>query len=539
MKRGLFQSIVGQVMLIAVLIYALLTFSVKTYAAGTVAIQSAVINGSNVIITATASAPTSDDGVLYLFAEKVWEDAISGEPIASLAVSDSVTFTVDLNANTANSYLFDKFVVATKQSGSYVAVSNAQYISNPEAMAVNTAARKNAGKKGLILEGDKLTSGEATTLGVQQASYNLFVEDITSGSGYNFTYNGKTYTFNLGGIQHYDQVFSGITNQGMGLTVTLLNRYVAGNEYMINPDARAGIGGTTPYFMFNTKDQSGAEEYEALCAFLAQRYNGQSGVGQVDNWIVGNEINAASAWNYYPATDVTTYAQVYADTLRMAYNAIVSQNANATVSFSIDQVWNRSESDLTAGTYNGKAFLDAFNTYTISQGNYDWSLAQHPYPVPLTWAKFWASGEADPIYPTLVKHAQTTPFMTIENIEQLTDYMVQSSMLNKEGAVRSILLSEVGFTSTQGEDIQAAAIVYAYQRAMNNQYIDFIIFAREQDSAAETAQGLTQGLSNADGTQKLAFSWYANMDGADSATYIEQARQIIGYSDWNAQMYPR
>lgn len=539
MKKKFGAVITKSVLIMAVMACMFFTNGFSCKAAGGAVIQSVVINGNNVVITATTEAPDSDDGVLYLFTENVWEGAISGEPIASTSMAESVTYTVPLSADTSASLLYDKFVLATKQSGTYVAVSDAHYITNPEAIATNTVARKNSGKKGLIMEGDMLFGEQASDLGVEQASYNIFLEDIISGGGYDFTYQGKTYSFNLANITSYDQVFRTLTKEGMGITVTLLNRYKSGCEYMISPLARAGISDTTPYYMLNTQDEVGAEELEAVCAFLAQRYDGTNGDGQVDNWIIGNEVNASASWNYYPSTDVTSYAQIYSDTFRVAYNAIKSTNANANVCFSLDQVWDRTESDLTAGTYNGKEFLDALNSYITSQGNFDWSLAQHPYPVPLTWAKFWASGEADPIYPTLVQHTLTTPFMTIENIEQLTDYMCQDTMLNNEGNVRNILLSEVGFTSSQGEDVQAAAIVYAYQRAMTNQYIDLIIFSREQDDATESAQGLSLGLLNLDGSQKEAYSWYANMDGSNAETYVQQACAIIGYTDWNAEMYAR
>ena len=49
--------------------------------------------------------------------------------------------------------------------------------------------------------------------------------------------------------------------------------------------------------MFNTVDQAGLEKLEAVAAFLGQRYSG-TGHGTVDNWIVGNEVNARNEWNY-------------------------------------------------------------------------------------------------------------------------------------------------------------------------------------------------------------------------------------------------
>ena len=69
-----------------------------------------------------------------------------------------------------------------------------------------------------------------------------------------------------------------------------------------------------------------------------------------------------------------------------------------------------------------------------------------------------------------------TPMVTMANIHVVTDYLQQESFLKEDGEVRSVILSELGYTSSKGEEVQAAAIAYAYKTAAANQHIDSILF---------------------------------------------------------------
>ena len=65
------------------------------------------------------------------------------------------------------------------------------------------------------------------------------------------------------------------------------------------------------------------------------------------------------------------------------------------------------------------------------------------------------------------------------------------------------------------ENQQAAALVFGYLQAKNNQYIDGY-FNREADAEEEVEQGLALGvLSSKDGktyTRKLSYDYYKNID---------------------------
>ena len=285
-----------------VVTFVFLSNSIDANAAGTgaVAITSATISGSSVNITVAASdLPDSDDGVFYLYAEKVYQNGPAGAAVGAAPMGASVGFQVPLNMNTADCHLYDKFQVAVLQGGGLVPVSNAHYITNPEVLAGGSPKAKNNGKKGLILDGAKIGNGntEVVDLGVQQGAYNINLSDIVGGNGViQYEYNGKVFAFDSNYVSQYDHCVRTTSSQGIGLTMVLLNTYASGEEFMISPTSRGGLGRSN-YYMMNTSEQQGLEYLEAVVSFLAGRYNGRNGLGQVDNWVIGNEVNAKNVWN--------------------------------------------------------------------------------------------------------------------------------------------------------------------------------------------------------------------------------------------------
>lgn len=100
-------------------------------AAGTATLNSAVIQGNQVVVTGTASV-ASEDGILHLYAQNPYESGAQGIEVAQ-APNGTASFTFSLNKNSANSNLFKKFTVVAIQNGIPTAVSNSVYITNPEA----------------------------------------------------------------------------------------------------------------------------------------------------------------------------------------------------------------------------------------------------------------------------------------------------------------------------------------------------------------------------------------------------------------------
>ncbi|MEG1847673.1 MAG: DUF5722 domain-containing protein [Lachnospiraceae bacterium] len=514
------------------------TMQVKA-AGNSTAITACAITGDKVsVIASTAQLPASDDGVFYLFAEPTYSGGITTNYVAASPMAGAVSFSAPLNVRKANSLLYDKFIVAVKRGGQFVPVSEACYLTNPEAVATCTTPRTvPASKKGLLPDPAIIAGPELKNLGVKQATFNISISDIlgpTSNGSYptiNYNYNGKNYQFNGLKIAEYDHVFGILSKQGICTTAVLLNNFTGAHPELLHPYARDGF--VAPYYAFNTAEPAGVDTLAAAGSFLAQRYSNK-GHGKVDNWVIGNEVTARTQWNYMQDVGMQIYVEEYAKAVRLFYTALKSENGNANIYVSIDQQWDRNRGD--RANYDGKDLLIAFNAAIAGRGNIDWGVACHPYPVPLTWASFW-NGQA--YYRNLVKHAENSPFLTMENVEVLTDFMCKPAMWSPYGQVRSIIITEVGYTSAQGEPVQAAAMMQAYYAAVNNQHIDAINFTRQTDSPAEIAAGIATGLTGVNGQHKLAYEYFKNMDTPNAAPYIEAAKGVIGIGSWNQSISPR
>lgn len=476
--------------------------------------------------------PESDDNNLYLLAMKTYEDAVPEDavPIARAEKKTSFMLKADILDNTADSRLYSKFVVAVKKDGKYEVLSTPQYITNPEALASYSEPYPKAESiKGLLVDPQKLGTSELDDLGVKQAAYNIPIARLLGPSTHSdyptiiYNYNGKDYTLNGHVVSEYDYVFKTLSDKGIVITAILLNNKSDAYPQVIHPLSR---GGNAYYYAFNAAEEAGTDYLEAVAAFLAERYRDEEH-GIVMNWIIGNEVNVRSTWNYMKYVDIDTYAREYARAVRLFYNGIKSFNANARIYISLDQQWNRNLSS--DSSYDPRDLMDAFNECIKEEGNIQWGLAHHPYSYPMTWPKFWElTGEAG----EMVQESEDTSMVTIYNIDVVTNYLQKDEYLMPDGEVRSVILSEMGFTSTYGEDVQAAAFAYAYYIAENNQHIDSMLLSRETDDAGEVAQGLALGLSYQNGRRKYIYDTFKYIDTDEKDAYTEFAKNYIGIKDW-------
>ena len=472
--------------------------------------------------------PKSDDKYYYLFALNTYDNGIAegSDYIARDYKDNTTSFGAALNYNLSNSRLYKKFVVAVKKDGQYVQVSSPSYITNPEAIARYSSVYQPASsKKGLLVDPNRLRGNELDDLGVKQAAYNIPVARLlgpTTSAAYptiHYTYNGKTYALNGQVVAEYDIVFSTLTAKGITTTAIILNNYSSSYSQLIHPRARGG--GSAPYYMFNGAEESGVEYMAAIGSFLAERYS-DNRHGKISNWIIANEINARKEWNHMEYTDIETYVEEYAKAFRVFYTAIKSVSGSARVYISLDQQWDRNIKNNT--NYDGRDILDVFNRNITSKGNIDWGVAQHPYNVPLTEARIWKGSK---------EHGAGTSMITMSNIEVLINYLKQEQFLTETGEVRSILISELGYTSHAGEAYQAAAFAYAYYKIAAYDEIDGFLLNRETDAGEEVAQGLAFGLTDAGGRHKQIYDVFKYIDTPNHAAYTDFAKGIIGISNWN------
>ncbi len=484
-----------------------------------VAINSCVIQGDNVVVNVSCgSVPASSDGKFYLYSDEVYQDGCKGTIVAETEAGTNATFTFPLNYYGAGSNLSKKFLVAVKSGGSMVQVSDEHYITNPEAKATKTQPRKDHGMKGILP--NSLDTACFKELGIAQMVYNIYLGDIVGpGDGSNvipFSYNGIEYQFNGAALSQYDGFVRYCTDNNFQLTMTILNNKTAAGADLIHPLSRDSH--SCPGYALNTKEDGGTQHIKAIAAFLAQRYSGGA-YGTVDNWVIGNEVNARTEWYYMNSTNIELNVSEYVKAFRIFYNEIKAVNANARVYTSFDQEWNRKSNP---GCFMSKQYLDRFNYYMTREGNIDWSLSFHPYNAPLFDPYAWKQQSQ------YVNTSLSTPYITMENVYILTDYMCQAAFLSPSGRVRDISLTEIGFTSSFGEDAQYASLVYAYTMAENNPYISSFILFRETDDAHEMESHIAQGLKNLDGSRKMAYDAYKNLGTGNAAAAKAQASQIIG-----------
>lgn len=404
------------------------------------------------------------------------------------------------------------------------------------------ATSQTQSKKGLQIYYSMLP--DVDDLGISEAFINIVLEDIYSltPTKYSYSYNGSTYYFKESMVEDYDTIIGKLTNAGIHVTVALLNQYVAGYEDLIYPGVSYRPG--TFNYAMNTVTDSGRNCIQAITSYLASRYNGGS-YGNVEKWIVGNEVNDNLQYNYIGEMDINNYVQKYYQTFKVIHDSITAVNTDATVYIPLEHRWTTVN---TNEEYAGRDFLTIFNNLAKADGDFNWGVAFHAYSFPandpdiLNDEYATIDGDGKPTYGDEVSLDSETRLITMLNINVLTDFMCTSNMRDKNGNVRSIILSEQGYTSYsnlygENEEKQAANIAYAYYKAEMNPYIDAFILKGQADDTGDGHQYYQFGLWKVDAfgrpiAKKQAYNVYKYIDTSDSLNVTSFALNTLGISSW-------
>ncbi|MBO6015738.1 MAG: InlB B-repeat-containing protein [Lachnospiraceae bacterium] len=416
-----------------------------------------------------------------------------------------VKFALSLRDEWGNDLTQTQFALAVKRDDKYSLISGGTFISNPEAAAGFTAAfPKTRTKKGLQMpQNESLISD----LGLNHTFFNMDLNQVLEGSNKKvYRYNGKTYYFN----DAWSPTISALNAQGVTVTGQIMLTYDESTKYMI-PKSGSTPGKT--YYAINTKDKKARETFEAAMSFLAETYSQKN--CHLDNWVLGNEVNMHQDWYYAGDISRKTFMKNYANTYRILYYAVRSHSKNARVYICTDHTW----SD-TGKKWGTRTFMDAFDKeIKAQQENIQWNLAFHAYPAVLTSAATWKD--------TLATDNVNTTYVSPKNLDVLTKYVKKNY-----GKKTRIILSEQGFTSKSGSDVQAAAIVYTYYKAEFDTMIDAVIFRSDIDNSVESAQGLYLGLMDIYGNKKPAYDVMKYMDTKNASKYTKPYLKTIGISKW-------
>lgn len=414
--------------------------------------------------------------------------------------------TFKLNISRHPEYAQGKFAIGIKKSKSaYSVISPKSYVSNPEKLSTNTAAYFVPGtKKGIqATDINELTDTKSKTV-----FFNLYISDLMrKDSGVEtYKYNGKTYHFN--GLYGYVYLVQQCNAKGIQVTAQIsIDRNASTQSFITGNSPYA----ETAYYGWNTDNSTTRQTMEAMFAYLGEKFGKNN--CYISNWILGNEVNSASGYYYVGNVSFSKFISMYSEAFRCLYNAVKSSRGSSKVFICLDNCWNQKNAFTIC--YSARSTLESFAAkISDMQKDVNWNLAYHAYNQPLSDSQFWSGANAS----MFTSDANTTTFITMRNIQTLTDYVK-----NRFGSNTRIILSEQGFSSTYGGQAnQAAAIALAYYKAACNPMIDAFIIRSYKDEAHEVAQGLAMGLKDANGKKKTAYNVFKNMDSSNSLKYTEK-----------------
>lgn len=414
--------------------------------------------------------------------------------------------TFKLNISGHPEYAQGKFAIGIKKSKSaYSVISPKSYVSNPEKLSTNTAAYFVPGtKKGIqATDINELTDTKSKTV-----FFNLYISDLMrKDSGVEtYKYNGKTYHFN--GLYGYVYLVQQCNAKGIQVTAQIsIDRNASTQSFITGNSPYA----ETAYYGWNTDNSTTRQTMEAMFAYLGEKFGKNN--CYISNWILGNEVNSASGYYYVGNVSFSKFISMYSEAFRCLYNAVKSSRGSSKVFICLDNCWNQKNAFTIC--YSARSTLESFAAkISDMQKDVNWNLAYHAYNQPLSDSQFWSGANAS----MFTSDANTTTFITMRNIQTLTDYVK-----NRFGSNTRIILSEQGFSSTYGGQAnQAAAIALAYYKAACNPMIDAFIIRSYEDEAHEVAQGLAMGLKDANGKKKTSYNVFKNMDSSNSLKYTEK-----------------
>ncbi|GHU61678.1 hypothetical protein FACS189418_1730 [Clostridia bacterium] len=307
---------------------------------------------------------------------------------------------------------------------------------------------------------------------------------------FNFTMS-RFYSANANDMKALDDYLKKLSDKDITVTAVILNDFQNKKPELL-PVAfnQAGVA----YYQFNSTTSAGQIAIAEVANQLSVRYK-----DKISNWIIGNEINDRSKWNYIGITDVREYSQAYASAFKIFYDRIKAQNPQARVFVPFEMRWNCIDDVGTNGKYKAQEMLPMINE--LLSGT-DYGIAWHPYPEERNQLNFSTQNPN-------AKNDPYTPLINFKNLNILTDYMQRSEMLSPDKKVRHLLLSEFGLSSDYGEALQAQALTEAFNLAKANPYVEGFFVNKLVDAPEEgTAYGLMKSNQS---TKKQAYQIYKGL----------------------------
>jgi hypothetical protein len=284
--------------------------------------------------------------------------------------------------------------------------------------------------------------------------------------------------------------------------------------------------------MFNVATAEGRAWLQATVEFLAARYGGPA--GNVWGFIAGNEVNSHWLWANMGRAPPEAVVDAYEQAVRLIHSAVRKHSQSARVYLSLEHNWAVRYPGVNEDqACPGRLFLERFAQAARKREDFDWHIAYHPYPEPLSECRFWRDHENS-------RHELDSPVVSFRNLEVLTNFLDTEPMQYQQ-RTRRVILSEQGFHCAErddGERDQAAAFALAYHVVDRLPGIDAFILHRHVDHAQEG--GLRLGLwANQPGSvcapdrKRLIYRVFQAAGTAEQEEAFRFALGAIGVKTWN------
>ena len=277
----------------------------------------------------------------------------------------------------------------------------------------------------------------------------------------------------------------------------------------------------SPYYAFNTWTDEGVRLNTKLMNLTAQVLGSAA-----DYFIMQNEVNNPHSWMEMGDRSIDDYVMYYEKACRMLDSGLRAANSTAKVMISLDYFWNSTD----GGRYNAKDLLLKFAAKAKAGGDYNWGVAHHAYPCPLTDSSF-----IDDNNEGLTK-TESTRIISLYNIEVLTSFMKRNEMLYN-GAIRDITISESGFNAYSNgkidEERQAAMYAYAYYKIESLPEIKAFIIRAYIDLEPEPSMGLYFGMYDKKWHQREILDLMKYIDTQQGILLTKKYLKYFNVSSWN------
>lgn len=407
------------------------------------------------------------------YVEDIGADA---DVIGSARVASSVTFNFSLRDSNGFSRLSKAFVLAEKSGSSYVAVTEAAYIKNPEMLSqgkIDKAAT--SGIKG-IASADLY---ESEYLGAEHILIKISMGDFIL-EGYEsgavpFNHNGVTYFYDKDEVDALDAIICDANDLGQRVYLRTVLTYPEKNEdgeYEREPfdllycdGIREGAAGYLP----DMENEIAARYIRAFYAFLGSRYTGEC--GKVADYIVGEQVNAYSEYCNAGSLEAEKIEKLYYAWMRTAFQTVRTQNSNADVYVSVNNQWRTAQ----GGVIGSAAFLSHLAESADVGGGFAYSVALN-------------LGQGEDINSLLSGSGAGYEGIGIENLEMFTKFM-DSAEMRWGGQRRNVIIDGLALSSSHSEENRAAYFTAAYYRAAKLGFKSLIYSDCDEGCSLEKADG--------------------------------------------------